>query len=230
MHILINGYYDGPNAIRLAIDTTVFGMNVKNGSFIRNGNSNLGHTFVYPYQEEKVRLLTLTDTITNQILFKKELPETGPIGLFNFVYFDGKELDLEIPKSDPSKNLLGFYIHFSESQEPFDIQFYRKDIVTQQEFRVTIAEDLVPGKWNYIDYDIPNDFKLRVHLQNTRIRFVKANTVDQWAFDNSQSKSELSATPLPIAGEKGLVFPIFFAPNSSNQKHAYLFYFHNRLL
>ncbi len=230
MHVIINGYYDGPNPIRLAVDTTIYGKNVKNGAFIRNSNSYLGHSVTFPYFEEKTRLVTLTDTITNEVIFKKELPATGSVAMYNFVYFDGKELDLEIPKSNPSTNQLGFYVHYEDSQEPFDIQLFRKDPVTQQEFRVTIAEDVTPGKWVYFDYEILSDFKTRVHLRQTMVQFVKPNTIDQLAFELDLSRNQFSATPFPVEGEQGLVFPIFFAPKASIQQHAFLFYYRDRIL
>lgn len=230
VQVLINGYYGGPNALQLSIDTTEYGPNVGYGRYIVNPDYMISHNLVYTYRSDKKRELTLTDTITKQVVYRKELPSNGPKGLFNFVFLEGRELEINPPAADPATNKLGFYIHYPASNEPFDIFLYRRDNSTGQEFRAYIAKNVRPDKWVYLDYTASADFGTKNSVASSTVYFTKAGTTDQWAFYGDQNKSRMDANSmyLPTADEKGLVQPYFIKPMPSNQGLARLFFYPDR--
>ena len=233
MHIVVNGYNGGANDLQMSIDTTQYGVTSRNGAYIMKPAAVIGQNLVYTYRSEKKRMLTLTDIITKQVVYSRELPENSPKAVFNYIFLDGKELDISAPAADPATNKLGFYIHYTASNEPFDIFLYRKDNTTGQEFRTYLAKNVTPGKWVYLDYAVPADFSTKQIISNSSasLCFTKAGTVDQWAFDDDQNKSTVPANSmgLPVEDEKGMVQPYFFTPIPYGQGLSRMFFYPDRL-
>lgn len=232
MQIVVNGYNGGSNALQMSIDTTQFDVGVNYGGYIIKPGSIIANNMVYTYRSDKKRMLTLTDTITKKVVYSKELPANNPKGLFNYIFMDGKELEINAPASDPTTNKLGFYIYYPTSNDPFDIFLYRRDNATGIEYRTYLAKDATPGKWIYLDYAVPADFSTSRIIGNSgaTVRFTKAGTIDQWAFDNDQSKSAVPANSLflPVEDDKGLVQPYFIKPMSYGQGLSRLFFYPER--
>jgi hypothetical protein len=231
MQIVINGYNGGSNALQLAIDTTQYDVSVAYGNYIVKPASLISFNTVYTYQSDKKRMLTLTDTITKQVVYSGELPSSGTNGLFNYIFLDGKELEINPPAADPATNKLAFYVYYPASNEPFDIFLYRKNNSTGQEFREYLAKNVTPGKWVYVDYTATDNFGTKTLLSSSSVRCTKAGTTDKWAFDNDQTKSQMEANGffLPIAGEKGFVQPYFIKPMPYNQGLSKLFFYPDRI-
>lgn len=230
MQIVVNGYNGGQNALQMSIDTTEYNVNVGYGKYIMSSASIIGYSVVYSYGSDKKRLFTLTDTITKQVVYSKELPASGTKAIFNYIFLEGKELDINTPAADPATNKLGFYIYYPTSNEPFDIFLYKKDNTTGQEFRAYIAKNVTPGKWIYVDYVAVADFGTKSFLGNSTVYFTKAGTTDQWAFDNDQSKSTVAANTffLPTVNDLGLVQPYFYKPMPYGQGLAKMFFYPDR--
>lgn len=231
MHIVVNGYNGGTNALQMSIDTTQYGLMSRNGGIMKSA-AVIVQNFVYTYRSDKKRMLTLTDTITKQVVYSRELPDNSTNAVFNCIFIDGKELDINAPTADPATNKLSFYIHYTASSEPFDIFLYRKDNTTGEEFRTYLAKNVTPGKWVYLDYVVPADFSTKQIISNSNasLRFTKAGTTDQWAFDNDENKSSVPAQSLslPVEDEKGLVQPYFFTPLLYGQGLSRLFFYPER--
>lgn len=226
MHIVVSGYNGGTNALQMSIDTTEYGAAQFKPASIINNN------VVYSYRAGKKPMFTLTDIITKKVVYSRELPANGTKAAFNYIFLDGKELDINAPAADPATNKLGFYIHYTTSSEPFDIFLYKKDNTTGQEFRTYLAKNVIPGKWIYLDYAVPADFGTKQIISNSSatVHFTKAGTTDQWAFDNDQNKSTVPANSmgLPVDDEKGLVQPYFFTPLPYGQGLSKLFFYPDR--
>lgn len=232
IQIVVNGYNGGANALQMSIDTTQYDVGVGYGKYILKPASIIGSGLVYTYRSNKKRMFTLTDTITRQVVYSRELPDNSTKGLFNYIFLDGKELEINPPVANPATNKLGFFIYYPTSNEPFDIFLYRQDNTTGQEFRTYLAKDVTPGKWLYLDYVVPADFSTQnVISSGATLCFTKAGTTDQWAFDNDQNISTVQAGSLllPVEDEKGLVQPYFIKPMSYGQGVAKLFFYPDRL-
>lgn len=232
VEIVVNGYNGGANALQMSIDTTQYGIAVRYGAYIMKPGAIISQNLVYTYRSSKKRMLTLTDTITKQVVYSKELPASGSKAAFNFIFLDGKELDINAPAAAPTTNKLGFYIHYTASNEPFDISLYRKDNATGQEFRAYLAKNVTPGKWIYLNYAVPADFGTQhiISNSNASVHFTKAGTINEWAFDNDEGKSKASANNmfLPVDDEKGLVLPYFYTPSQYDQGLSKLFFYPDR--
>lgn len=230
MQVLINGYNGGSNALQLSIDTTQYGPEVAYGKYTINPASIIGKNLAYTYRADQKPELKLTDVVTKQVVYRRELPSGSPKGLFNFVFLEGRELEINPPASDPATNKLGFYIYYPTSNAPFDIFLYRRDNSTGQEFRAYLAKNVSPGNWVYIDYTATASFASKSLLSSSVLYFTKAGTTDQWAFDNDQARSSMEASGLflPTTDEKGLVQPYFIKPTPNNQGLAKLFFYAER--
>ncbi|PWG81935.1 hypothetical protein [Pararcticibacter amylolyticus] len=230
MQIVINGYNGGVNALQMSIDTTQYDAATANGKYIIGAASGIAQNFAYTYRSEKKRMLTLTDMVTQKVVYSKELPVNAPKGLFNYIFLDGKELEVTPPSADATTNKLGFYIYYPASNEPFDIFLYRVDNSTGQEFREYLARGVMQGQWVYVNYNATADFGTKALLGSSSVYFTKAGTTDQWAFDDDQNKSTISGNSmfLPTTIDKGLVQPYFIKPMTSSQGLAKMFFYPDR--
>lgn len=230
MQIVVNGYNGGANALQMSIDTTQYDAATANGKYIIGAASGIAQNFAYTYRSEKKRMFTLTDMVTKKVVYSKELPANTPKALFNYIFLDGKELDVNPPAADAATNKLGFYVYYPASNDPFDIFLYRMDNTTGEEFREYIAKGVAPGQWVYVDYNAATNFGTGAFLGSAQVRFTKAGTTDQWAFDDDQNKSTISASSmnLPTTIDKGLVQPYFIKPMPYNQGLATLFFYPDR--
>lgn len=230
IQIVVNGYNGGANALQMSIDTTQYDAATAQGKYIIGPGSIIGTNIAYTYRSEKKRMLTLTDVVTKEVVYSRELPGNTPKGLFNCIYLDGKELEVKPPAADASTNKLGFYIYYQASSEPFDIFLYRIDNGTGQEFREYLARGITPGQWVYVNYNATADFGTNALLGSSSVYFTKAGTTDQWAFDDDQNKSTISGNSmnLPTTIDKGLVQPYFIKPMTGNQGLAKMFFYPDR--
>lgn len=221
-YVLINGYNGSSNALQVSIDTSKYG----HSNYIIKPSSLIGFNAVYTYRSQKEKLVTITDTVTKKVLFSKPLPTTGNKANYNFIYLDGQQMEVNPPAVDPGTNKLGFYVQHIVGDEPFDIFIYRRDADTGAEYREYLAKNVKPKTWIYVDYVATADFANGNLLNNSTIFFTKAGTTDQWAFQDNENMSKLSATGLnlPLAGEKGLVQPYFLIPGFQQLEYSRLFF------
>lgn len=226
LQVLVNGYNGSGNALQITIDTTKYGHN----NYMIKPASLIGFNVVYTYRSLKEKILTITDTVTKKVLLSKPLPATGTKVNFNFIYIDGREVEVNPPAADPATNKLGFYVHYTDNDEPFDIFLYRMDDATGREYRQYLAKNIKPKTWVYIDYQASPDFSTHTLLTTSQICFTKVGTIDQWAFQESEamSKLDVSGFSFPKAGEKGLVQPYFLTPGTFRLDFARLFFYPDR--
>ncbi|NML37339.1 hypothetical protein HHL17_09025 [Chitinophaga sp. G-6-1-13] len=227
MQIIINGYNGNNNALQVSIDTTSFGPSVAGGKYIVNPSSLVSFNTVYTYPVNRPQaVLTLTDMETKAVVFSKPLPATGTKANFNFIYIDGKELAINPPATDPATNKLGFYLRYTGSDAAFDIFLYRQDAATGKEYRAYLAKNVNPNTWIYPDYVPSADFDDKNELRSANIHFTLAGTTDQWAFNDNENDSKISAFGMgfPLTGEKGLVQSYFLAHSSSQLERSCLFF------
>jgi hypothetical protein len=232
MYVVINGYNGTAHELVVGIDTTLYGKNVSNAKYVIHPASVIGFSITYTYpDDQQQRMVTLRDPESNKVLFSKPLPATGTKASFNFIYLDGKEMELTPPATDASTNKLGFYVHYAGSSEPFDMFLYKINTETGQEYRHYLAKNIKPGSWAYVDYIASADFGTKSILKNSSIYFTKAGTTDQWAFQDDENSSKVSSFPLsfPITGEKGLVQSYFIAPGSSKLDISRLYFHPDRI-
>lgn len=230
MQIIVNGYNGGAVDLEMSVDTTVYGTGVANGSYLFKAGSIMGASIAYKYAGQKERMFTLFEKDTKRVLLNRPLPATGTKAMFNFIYLDGREMEINPPAPDANTNKLGFYVQYTDSDAPFDVFLYRRDNTTGQEYRQYLVKNIRPKTWIYFDYMATADFGSSSLLGNSSIYFTKAGTTDQWAFQDSEalSKYNASAMSFPLSGEKGLVQPYFFAHNFGLMNRSRLFFYPDR--
>ena len=227
IQIVVNGYNGSNNELEIQIDTTRYDNSVAYGKYALQPASLVNLNIVYTFPSEKrPTSLTIKDPATGHVVSTKTLPATGTKAALNFVYLDGKELEVNPPAADPATNKLGFYVQYTDSDAPFDIFLYRMDNTTGQEYRQYLAKNVKPGAWIYADYLPLVDFGAYILLANTYICFTKTGTTDQWAFHDDENRSKLSASGMsfPITGDKGLVQPYFVAPGAWQLEQSRMFF------
>ena len=230
MQIVVNGYNGAASNLEMTIDTTKYDGSVSNGAYLTKPQSIIGTSIAYSYFGQRQRMLTLTETGTKKVVFSSPLPETGTRAVFNFIYLDGKELEINSPAADPETNKLGFYMQYTDGDAPFDVFLYRMDNTTGQEYRYYLAKNVRPKTWIYFDYIAPVDFGSKNLLASSSIYFTKTGTTDQWAFQDTEALSKYGASfmSFPLDGEKGLVQSYFFVHTSGLMNRSRLFFYPDR--
>jgi len=230
IQVVVNGYNGSSGNLEMAIDTTSYGAGTLGGSYLMKPQSVIGTSIAYSYFGQKQRMVTLAETATKKVLFSGPLPETGTKAAFNFIYLNGKELQINAPAPDATTNKLGFYVEYTDSDDPFDVFLYRMDNTTGQEYRYYLAKNVKPKNWIYFDYLAPSNFDSKELLAGSSIYFTRTGTTDQWAFQDSEALSKYSASNMsfPILGEKGLVQPYFFVHESGLMNRSRLFFYPDR--
>jgi hypothetical protein len=230
LQVVVNGYNGGSGNLEMAIDTTSYGASIVGGTYLMKPQSVIGTSIAYSYFGQKQRMITLTETDSKKVLFSRPLPGTGAKATFNFIYLDGKELEINAPAPDAATNKLGIYVEYTDSDVPFDIFLYRMDNTTGQEYRCYLAKNVKPKTWIYFDYMAPADFGSKELLASSSIYFTRTGTTDQWAFQDNEALSKYSASNMsfPIIGEKGLVQPYFFVHTSGLMNRSRLFFYPDR--
>ncbi|MGX5691065.1 hypothetical protein [Arcticibacter tournemirensis] len=226
MQIIVSGYNGGDNPLMIAIDTTRY----NRPNDILKPASLAGLNTVYSYSTQKERLLTITDTVTKKILYSKALPAGGSKANFNFIYLDGRELEVDEPVADPATNKLSFYIQYTADDSPFDIFLYNKNNESGKEHRQYLARNVRPRTWISLDY-LPDEYFSDMNaVRAGSICFTKAGTTDEWAFNQDENMSKMSAfgLNLPKAGEKGLVLPYFVVQDATKLVYTRLFFYPDR--
>lgn len=232
MQVVLNGYNGSADELEVVIDTTGFDKTVSNGKFVLKPGLIFDFNTVYTYPAaKKPGQLSIKNPVTGNVLFSKPLPQTGTKAIFNFIYIDGKTVDTEAPAADAGTNKLGFYMYYTENDDPVDIFLYRKDESNGQEYREYLAKNVKPKTWVYINYLAGPNFDDKNKLGKSDIYFTKAGTTDQWAFRDEENQSKTSAfgMGIPLKGEKGLVQPYFVTPGPSGLDRVRLFYHPDRV-
>ena len=232
MQVVVNGYNGGADALEIVIDTTRYDKTVANGKFVIKPALIFDFNAVYTYpMAKKPGTLSIKNPESGEVLYSKPLPENGTKAIFNFIYIDGKEIDINAPAADASTNKLGFYMYYTENNDPVDIFLYRKDESSGQEYREYLAKNVLPRTWIYFNYLPAANFDDKNELGKSDIYFTKAGTTDRWAFqdDEKQSKTSAFGMAFPLAGEKGLVQAYFVTPGPSSLDRLRLFFHPDRL-
>jgi len=228
MQVVINGYNGGIDELEVSIDTTIYDKNTSNGKFTLKPASVIGFnvTYTYPFAQTQ-HTLRIKNPATGKVLFSKPLPEEGTKAVFNFIYINGKEVDVNAPAAGANTNKLGFYLHGTESNDPIDIFLYRLDETNGAEHREYLAKNVVPNIWTYIDYMPTAAFDDKNELDKSSMCFTKAGTIDQWAFQHDEDRSKLPPVGmnLPFKDERGLVQPYFITSGTWALEYSRL-YFH----
>lgn len=224
MHVVINGYNGSVNTLQVTIDTTVY-----SGDKVLKPTAKFEFNVAYAYTEKhQQKTVVITDTVTKQVVFTKPLSSGTTRAAINFLYINGKVMEVQSPTPDISTNKLGFYIHYTDNETPLDISLYRMDNTTGKEYRTYLAKNVKPGSWIYVDYLAGADFNTKTNVDDAAsLCFTRTGTTDQWAFEDDESKSKMSVSgiQLPLAGEKGLVQQYVITPGPYMLDYARM-YFH----
>lgn len=232
MQVIVNGYNGGAEELEISIDTARYDETVANGKFVLKPLLTFDFNAVHTYPITKnPGTLSIKNPANGQVLYTRPLPESGTKAIFNFIYINGKELDINAPAADASTNKLGFYMHYTENNDPVDIFLYRKDETNGQEYREYLTKNVLPGTWIYFNYLPGVNFDDKNELGKTDICFTKAGTTDQWAFQDNekQSKTAVFGMGFPLAGEKGLVQSYFVTPGPTAMDRVRLFFHPDRV-
>ncbi len=231
MHVIVNGYNGSDHELEITLDTTVYRKSIRNGDLLIKPRSisTFNRAYVY-YTPQAKGQMTVKDLSNGKVIFSRALP-SGEKADFNFIYLDGKELEIPGQAANPGSNKLGFYLYYPESNDPIDIFLYRKDNGSGQEYRHYIAKNVRPGSWLSIDYTAAADFSTATAMQSTNLCFTKTGTTDQWAFRDNEALSSTNARSqfFPIEGETGLVQSYFITPGGNQLDCSRLFFYPERL-
>lgn len=232
MQVVVAGYNSSDHALQISLDTTIYDASVNYGSYIIKPSSLLHFNATHRYAPSRQhKMLVITDTVTKQEIFRQPLPESGTKAYFSFLYIDGKEVPAQAPAADPGTNQLGFYVHYTDSNDPVDIFLTRTDAANGQEYRAYLARNVMPNTWAYATYLADEQFATVNMLSAASICFTKAGTTDQWAFYDDESKSRMAASSLllPKAGEKGIVQPYFVVHGVWGLEIGRMFFYPDRI-
>ena len=206
--VQIKGYNVGNSELEVSIDTAVYDK-------ARTGPNKLidfGKVYTYPSSKAQA-FLKITDLVSAKEVYQHQLDLGGNNfeQFFPFVLIDGTALEIKSPTADPSTNKMAFYVHYPENNDLIDV--FMKNDAGQT---VYIAKNVKPATWAYADYLTTEGFKDVNKSYNWY--FVKAGTIDQWAFNDDAYKSQFPTGTLfiPKNGEKGRVQTYFVTP-ASNQ-------------
>ena len=205
--IQIGGYNVGNSELQVTIDTVVY------DKFKTVPDKLLNFRNVYTYPSTKGQaVLKIKDLVAGKEVYQHTLT-LGNKDLerfFPFVFLNGSPLEIKAPSADPSTNKIALYIHYPPSNDVLDV--YMKN---EKGETVSIAKNVKPGTWSYSEYVTATGFSNA--SSNYTWHFVKAGTVDQWAFNDDAYMSQCSTGTLsiPKKGEKGRVQTYFVTPTTN---------------
>lgn len=206
--VTIHGYNISDMKLEVAVDTVVFDKDVL------QENKRIGFSKVYPYfGNRKEAILHVKDPVSGKELLQKALPlSTSQLEyFFPLININGSLIEVTPPKPDPATNKLGFYIYYPESNDPIDILMYNPNTGQQ----VYLAQNVIPQTWVYTDYLPVEGFMDKNDVGSSTIYFLKAGTLDQWAFNNDENLSKTTAFSWYLPYEKfnlNKVQPYFILP------------------
>ncbi len=186
INVTFHGYNISNMKMEIAVDTVVFDKD------ILPENKRIGFSKVYPYfGNKRETILHVKDQESGKELFQKTLPlSTSQLEFFfPLININGTLLEVTPPKADPATNKLCFYIYYTESNDPIDILMYNQNTGQQ----LYLAQNVVPQTWVYTDYLPTEGFMTKNEVESCTIYFLKAGTLDQWAFDNDEYLSQTGA-------------------------------------
>ena len=210
INVTFHGYNISDMLLEVTLDTVVFDKK------IQPANARIDFSMVYPYfPGKKEAILRVKDQVSGKELLQKTLPLSGEQLEFHFnlLNINGNLVDVTLPAADTGTNKLGFYIYYPESNDSIDIILYNP---TTGQF-VYLAQNVVPQTWVYTDYLPTEWFMKKNDVESSIIYFTKAGTLDQWAFNDSESLSQTTAFSwfLPYAGYNlNKVQPYFILPSA----------------
>lgn len=207
--VAIHGYNIGDDQLEVTVDTAVYDQQ------LLRANGQLGFSTVYPYSVgKKDATITVKNKSTGKELLRETMSlESGQIEFFyNLVYINGQVLDVKPPAADTSTNKLGFYIYYPESKDPIDILLYDQNTGAM----AYLAREVVPETWVYVNYVPAEGFTDKNIIGGSTVYFLKAGTMDQWAFNNDEYASQTSGHGMYIPHRNfnlGKVQPYFLRPS-----------------
>lgn len=213
--IQIGGYNIGNSELQVTIDTVVY------DKFKTAPDKLLNFRNVYTYPSTKGQaVLKIKDLVSGKEVYQNTLT-LGNKDLerfFPFVFLNGSPLEIKAPAADPSTNKIALYVHYPPSDDALDV--YMKN---EKGEMVSIAKNVKPGTWSYSEYVTTTGFTNT--SSSYTWHFVKAGTIDQWAFNDDAYMSQFSTGTLsiPKKGEKGRVQTYFVTPTTNQLDIAALF-------
>lgn len=207
--VTFHGYNISNMKMEVTVDTVLFDKDVL------AENKRIVFSKVYPYfGDKKEAILRVKDPGSGKELLQKTLPlSTSQLEFFfPLININGSLLDVTPPKEDPATNKLGFYIYYPESNDPIDILMYNPNTGQQ----VYLAQNVIPQTWVYTDYLPAEGFMNKNEVESSTIYFLKAGTIDQWAFKNDETLSKTGAFGWYIPYKKynlNKVQPYFVQPH-----------------
>ena len=213
--IQIGGYNIGNSELQVTIDTVVY------DKFKTAPDKLLNFRNVYTYPSTKGEaVLKIKDLVSGKEVYQSTLT-LGNKDLerfFPFVFLNGSPLEIKAPAADPATNKMAFYVYYPQSNDVLDI--YMKN---EKGEMVSIAKNVKPGTWSYSEYVTTTGFTNT--SSSYTWHFVKAGTIDQWAFNDDAYMSQFSTGTLsiPKKGEKGRVQTYFVTPTTNQLDIAALF-------
>lgn len=184
--VTFGGYNISDSTFEISLDTVVYKQN------LMRPNRQIDFSKVYPYFSTKSEVVVhIKNRDTGKMLFEKTLPlnTTELEFFFPLVHINGRLVDVPEPAADPTTNKLGFYVHYTESDDPIDIMM--KNMNTGE--IAYLARNVKPGTWAFADYLPAAGFLDKNDIGNSILYFTKAGTVDQWAFYDDEYISQAYA-------------------------------------
>ncbi|MBO9633110.1 MAG: hypothetical protein J7578_08320 [Chitinophagaceae bacterium] len=211
----LKGFNIGDAELEISIDTVVFSKE----KVSPNMELNFAKVYAYPSSQKEISL-KIKDINSGKEVYNQplDLNNNELEKFFQFIWIDGKQLEVKPPAADPATNKIGFYIHYPQSNDPIDI-FMQND-----EGQIAyLARNVQPSTWLYSDYLTSEGFKNP--NANYNIYFTKAGTTDTWAFAENQWMSTAYANGifLPQDGQTGKVCSIFVTPGTVDLRAVRLF-------
>lgn len=211
--VTIHGYNISDDSLEVSLDTVLFDKKTL------APNRQINFSMVYPYfPTQKGATLHVTkpdgkDLIEQAVTFSNDQLEF----FLPLVNINGKLLDVKPPLATDTTNKLGFYIHYTESNDSLDILLYNP---TSGQM-VYLAEKVVPETWVYTDYVPTEGFMDKNEVGACIIYFFKAGSIEEFAFNNDETLSQVSAFGLflPHSGYTGnKVQPYFITPSTDGNQ------------
>lgn len=183
--VTIHGYNISDIPLKVTVDTVVFDKQ------ILASNAQINFSMVYPYfPTQKEATLHVTNPEGKDLLQQTlTLADKQLEFFFPLVNINGKLLEVNPPLPNDTTNKLGFYIYYTESNDPIDIILYNPNSGQT----VYLAQNVVPLTWVYTDYLPADGLKDKNEIGSSTVYFFKAGTFDQFAFNNDEYLSQVTA-------------------------------------
>lgn len=209
INVTLHGYNISDMKLEVSVDTVVFDKQ------LQEAHKQVFFSMVYPYLPgQKEAVLSIKEQSGGKELLRKTLSlSEGQLEFyFNLVNINGELLEVAPPAADSATNKLGFYIYYTENNDPIDIILYNPTNGAQ----AYLAQNVIPQTWIYTDYSPAQGFLGSNDVGGAIVYFTKAGTFD-WAFGGNEYMSQASAFGwyLPYSlYNVGKVQPYFIKPSA----------------